>query len=151
MTTSTAPRRREPRELDETLYNLDADETVFFKQQTKIDSDAELKQHIVAVQREAYSVLSSSPRTPCPVLIPTTGPPVPVHLPFRIHKVGLVRDIAICTAHARRLKLARLPFYDRVLALGRERAHPILLDIGCCCEPASSCVQRPSEPDSTRT
>jgi hypothetical protein len=35
------------------------------------------------------------------------------------------------TAHVR-LKISRLEAYPKVLELGRTRAHPILLDIGCC-------------------
>ncbi|KAF9061466.1 hypothetical protein BDP27DRAFT_1385368 [Rhodocollybia butyracea] len=31
-----------------------------------------------------------------------------------------------------RLKIARLPAYSDLLKLGRERKHPILLDLGCC-------------------
>jgi len=33
-----------------------------------------------------------------------------------------------------RIKIARLPAYDKVLALGRERDNAILLDLGCCCK-----------------
>ena len=33
-----------------------------------------------------------------------------------------------------RIKISRLPAYQKVLTLGRERDNAILLDIGCCCE-----------------
>ncbi|KAI0034152.1 hypothetical protein K488DRAFT_46101 [Vararia minispora EC-137] len=42
--------------LDESFYGLDAEEAAFYKQQTGIQDDAELKQHIMAVQAKAYSV-----------------------------------------------------------------------------------------------
>ncbi|KAG6861459.1 hypothetical protein C0995_016550 [Termitomyces sp. Mi166 len=42
--------------LDPTLYSLDADELVFFQEQTGIRDEQELKQHIVAVQEKAYEI-----------------------------------------------------------------------------------------------
>lgn len=42
--------------LDPTLYNPTAEEVVFFKSQTGIESDEELKEHILAVQKEAWDV-----------------------------------------------------------------------------------------------
>jgi hypothetical protein len=42
--------------LDESLYNLTDEERAFFKQQTGIQDDDELKAHIVQVQAEAYKV-----------------------------------------------------------------------------------------------
>ncbi|KAI0056578.1 hypothetical protein BV25DRAFT_1565307 [Artomyces pyxidatus] len=42
--------------LDEDLYNLDDVESSFFKQQTGIQDDAELKAHLLAVQKEAYAI-----------------------------------------------------------------------------------------------
>ena len=42
--------------LDETLYTLDEQEAAFFKSQTGIDDDEELKQHILRSQKEAYEV-----------------------------------------------------------------------------------------------
>jgi SHS2 domain-containing protein len=44
------------RDLDESLYNLDAEETAFYKAQTRISDDDALRHHIVAVQRDAYAV-----------------------------------------------------------------------------------------------
>ena len=42
--------------LDERLYDLTDEECSFFKQQTGIQDDDELKAHIVQVQAEAYKV-----------------------------------------------------------------------------------------------
>ncbi|KAF8815539.1 hypothetical protein BYT27DRAFT_7193283 [Phlegmacium glaucopus] len=41
--------------LNDNLYYLDADEKDFFQKETKINDDEELKQHIIGVQRKAYS------------------------------------------------------------------------------------------------
>jgi hypothetical protein len=45
-----------PLALDESLYNLTEEEHTFFKQQTGIPNDDELKAHIFRVQAEAYEV-----------------------------------------------------------------------------------------------
>jgi hypothetical protein len=42
--------------LDERLYDLTEEEHTFFKQQTGIQSDDELKAHLFQVQAEAYEV-----------------------------------------------------------------------------------------------
>ena len=42
--------------LDETLYTLGEEEIAFFKSQTGIDDEQELKRHILRVQKEAYEV-----------------------------------------------------------------------------------------------
>ena len=42
--------------LDERLYYLTDEESTFFKQQTGIQDDDELKAHILEVQAEAYKV-----------------------------------------------------------------------------------------------
>lgn len=42
--------------LDPSLYKLEEEEATFFKQATGISDDAELKQHILRVQAEAYEV-----------------------------------------------------------------------------------------------
>lgn len=44
-----------PNQLSEELYNLDDEEKAFFQTQTKINDDEALKQHILAVQRKAYT------------------------------------------------------------------------------------------------
>jgi hypothetical protein len=42
--------------LDESLYSLGEEQAMFFKQQTGIQDDDELKRHVLEVQREAYDV-----------------------------------------------------------------------------------------------
>ncbi len=42
--------------LDESLYHLTEDERTFFKQQTGIPDDDELRSHICQLQAEAYEV-----------------------------------------------------------------------------------------------
>jgi len=42
--------------LNERLYDLTEDERTFFKQQTGIQNDDELKAHLFQVQAEAYEV-----------------------------------------------------------------------------------------------
>ena len=42
--------------LDESLYDLTEEERAFFKQQTGISDDDELKAHILRLQAEAYEV-----------------------------------------------------------------------------------------------
>jgi hypothetical protein len=51
---STQPRREDT--LDERYYNPSDEESAFFKQQTGIQDDEELKAHIFQVQAEAYKV-----------------------------------------------------------------------------------------------
>lgn len=46
--------------LDDRYYNLDEEEKIFFKKETGIQDDAELKKHIIAVQTKAFSVGASS-------------------------------------------------------------------------------------------
>ena len=48
--------------LDPSIYNLDEEQRVFFKEQTGIQDDNELRDHILQVQAEAYAV--SLPATP---------------------------------------------------------------------------------------
>jgi hypothetical protein len=42
--------------LDARLYKLSDEDKAFFKQQTAINDDEELKKHIIAVQTEAFEV-----------------------------------------------------------------------------------------------
>ena len=42
--------------LDEKLYSLDTEESEFLKRWTGIEDDADLKDHILTMQRKAYSV-----------------------------------------------------------------------------------------------
>ncbi|TFY82951.1 hypothetical protein EWM64_g1066 [Hericium alpestre] len=51
-------RKQLPR-LDESLYELNEEEEAFYKQQTGIQDDEELKRHIIAVQTEAYVVVGN--------------------------------------------------------------------------------------------
>ena len=46
-------------QLDESLYKLGGDQAEFFKQQTRIVDDEDLKRHVLAVQKEAYDVCFS--------------------------------------------------------------------------------------------
>jgi len=46
---------------------------------------------------------------------------------YEIHGYPCIRNFAFT-----RLKISRMPAYERVLALGREREGALLLDIGCC-------------------
>ena len=48
--------------LDESYYNLDDDELVFYKSQTGIADERALKEHISAVQADAYEVRSQGRR-----------------------------------------------------------------------------------------
>ena len=48
--------RDEPRALDESIYKLDGADFDFISAATGITDPEELKQHIVAVQREIYAV-----------------------------------------------------------------------------------------------
>lgn len=43
-------------DLDPSLYHLDPDELEFFKVQTGIQDEEELKEHIIAIQAEAWKV-----------------------------------------------------------------------------------------------
>ena len=47
---------KQGRALDERFYDLTDEERAFFKQQTGIQDDDELKTHILQVQAEAYKV-----------------------------------------------------------------------------------------------
>ena len=42
--------------LDDSLYALTEDEAAFFKVETGIQDDVQLKNHILAIQEEAYKV-----------------------------------------------------------------------------------------------
>lgn len=46
--------------LDESFYNLTDEESAFFKSQTGINDDNELKHHILTAQTEAYEVARAS-------------------------------------------------------------------------------------------
>ena len=46
--------------LDPTLYNPSPEDIAFFKQQTGITSDEELKEHVLTIQKEAWNVCAVS-------------------------------------------------------------------------------------------
>ena len=48
--------------LDERLYDLSDEERSFLKEQSGIQDDDELKEHIIQVQTEAYKVGNLTPR-----------------------------------------------------------------------------------------
>ncbi|TBU44218.1 hypothetical protein BD309DRAFT_56838 [Dichomitus squalens] len=86
-------------EESEKFYNLNEQEIAFFKSATGIHDEAALKEHMIAIQREAYA----------------------------IHAFPCIRMFSFT-----KLKLARLPGYEKLLELGKSRKNPIFLDIGCC-------------------
>ena len=47
----------------EKLYSLSGDELRFYQTMTGITDEQQLKDHIIAVQREAYEVFSLSPQS----------------------------------------------------------------------------------------
>jgi len=55
--------------LDERLYDLTDEERSFFRQQTGIQDDDELKAHILQVQAEAYKVCNREPLMEIHVII----------------------------------------------------------------------------------
>ena len=78
--------------LDERLYDLSDEERSFFKQQTGIQDDDELKAHIIQVQAEAYKVCNREPRqgqdrNSCLVYL-KTGLSLPLHPPLSFCKVS---------------------------------------------------------------
>ena len=78
--------------LDERLYDLSDEESSFFKQQTGIQDDDELKEHIIQVQAEAYKVCSRERRqsqdgNSCLVYL-KTGLSLPLHPPLPFCKVS---------------------------------------------------------------
>lgn len=44
------------RVLEDDLYSPDAEALAFYKKETRLEDEAELKQHILTVQREAFAV-----------------------------------------------------------------------------------------------
>ncbi|KAG1762321.1 hypothetical protein EV702DRAFT_1229223 [Suillus placidus] len=91
--------------VDTSFYSLSSEEATFFKAQTGIDDDEDLKKHILEVQAKAYKVAPY----PC------------------IHTFVFLRNRTFL-----RLNLSNLSVYKQILELGRERPDALLLDIGCC-------------------
>ncbi|CDO69705.1 hypothetical protein BN946_scf184851.g93 [Trametes cinnabarina] len=85
--------------LDPSFYSIDDEALEFMKKLTGIEDPEELKQHIMSVQREAYT----------------------------IYPYNCIRRFNFL-----KLKLGRLPAYEQLLTLGKERKGAIFLDIGCC-------------------
>ncbi|KAF8273975.1 hypothetical protein EI94DRAFT_1696288 [Lactarius quietus] len=85
--------------LDEKLYRLDR---AFFRRQTGIEDDNELKTHLLSIQAEAYESR-------------------------KVHPYRCIRHFSWA-----RPGISRLFPYQDLLKLGRKREGAILLDIGCC-------------------
>jgi hypothetical protein len=104
---------------DESLYSLDSEARAFFKAQTRIDDDEDLKRHILAVQKKAYKIFPY----PC------------------IHSFGFTWYVLLLASSCMtpyfetiRLGITWLPAYERVRKLYKERLGAIFVDIGCGCE-----------------
>ncbi|KAG6918961.1 hypothetical protein DXG01_010200 [Tephrocybe rancida] len=109
--------------LDDSFYIMDDDdELAFFKQQTGIWDDKDLKEHILAVQEKAYEVtlvLVISERMHISYTS-GTGLPLPMHPSVDVHQA------------LARLKISRLPAYQEALALPKKYFNALFLDIACC-------------------
>lgn len=120
--------------LDPSIYNLDEEQRVFFKEQTGIQDDNELRDHILQVQAEAYAVSHSC--HPYHIYNSSSaGLSVPLHQTFGIYCVSfavLSHYLTNCFSIFR-FKVSKYPAYEAILKLGRERKGALLLDLGCCC------------------
>ena len=78
--------------LDERFYYLTDEESTFFKQQTGIQDDEELKAHILGVQAEAYKVCRArhDDGKALIMLILKIGSTLPLHPTLRVCKVGKI-------------------------------------------------------------
>ncbi|EJF60602.1 hypothetical protein BD309DRAFT_920319 [Dichomitus squalens] len=84
-------------------YSLSGEELHFFMAETGIDDPDKLKEHMFAVQREA----------------------------FKVHAYPCISRFCFTKHVFRQLSLSKLPGYDKFLELGRSRKDPIYLDTGC--------------------
>lgn len=130
-----------PSTIDETFassYSLQGPELEFFKAQTGIQDEEELKKHVVHVQQEAWKAI-----IPCRMFLSFEA-----HLDAcRSTNTGasaassslgmaymsesrLDADLLVLS----RFKISRLPAYKQLLKLGKEREGAIFLDVGCCCK-----------------
>ena len=79
--------------LDERLYDLNDEERSFLKEQSGIQDDDELKEHIIQIQTEAYKVgkrkLRKSQIMEIHVNIHATGSSLPLHPRLQFRKVSL--------------------------------------------------------------
>jgi hypothetical protein len=77
--------------LDESLYSLGEELATFFKQQTGIRDDEELKRHAMEVQKEAYDVCRRPVKSVALMgltrLIFPLGIPLSLHQAFHVHAV----------------------------------------------------------------
>ncbi|KAG1887011.1 hypothetical protein F4604DRAFT_1675072 [Suillus subluteus] len=94
---------------DTCLYNLSPAQAAFFKAQTGIDNDEDLKRHILEVQAKAYKA-NHSQRT-------------------SLHHILVFMDLASFGTFSAGLHIA---WKLNIPQLGRGRPDAVLLDIGCC-------------------
>ena len=130
--------------LDECLYTLNDEERSFFKEQSGIQDDDELKAHIVQVQAEAYKVCNhercmdpgkADHRNSCNICALDPSLSLYPLLPFRKVSLKSKRDMdAVEIGYSPRLKISRMPSYQDLLKIGKSRKDAIFLDIGSCCE-----------------
>ncbi|CCM06727.1 uncharacterized protein FIBRA_09021 [Fibroporia radiculosa] len=124
--------------LDEQYYNLQEDELAFFKAQTGIQNEGELKRHIMKAQEDAYkSDVWSGVLRPYEAHFSTKGKGMSHHFDAMLTTLDPVcRSIHIRVSAALLspsiLKISRLPAYKQLLELGQKRAGAMFLDIGCC-------------------
>ena len=121
--------------LDASFYKPSAQEVEFFKNQTGIQEDEELKDHIITVQKEAWAVGSSYFCVVYLTLILNLGQTVPLHSCFQFHQVyKLIYTIPSVVKAVYRLGITLHPLYKDLLKLGKERPGAIFLELGCCCK-----------------
>ncbi|KAI6039677.1 hypothetical protein EDC04DRAFT_3112127 [Pisolithus marmoratus] len=96
--------------LDPSLYSLTPDEAQFFKVATGINDDEMLKAHILMAQEKS---LQGWLRL---ISYRSVVAPYPCIYVFTFLRVGITK----------------LPVYQDILAIGRERPDAIFLDLGCC-------------------
>lgn len=121
--------------VDPSLYALAGDDLRFFKAQTGIEDDEELKEHVLAVQKEAYQVrlFDFSAACGCVNLGSTADLAVPLHLLVQLHSVcsrcidvfGWLKDLA-------RSRVAKFPIFKEAIALAQDK-DALFLDLACCC------------------
>ncbi|KAI1787643.1 hypothetical protein LXA43DRAFT_702318 [Ganoderma leucocontextum] len=134
---------------------LDKDERMFFKVTTKIEDDAELDQHILDIQAQAYkcvwivsNVVSEFPllfvEYHVQVLTLCSGQQIFPYPCIRIFGFTRCVGFEFTTRRANalpanvdnfdpdcRIRISRLPAYKHFLKLGRQRKNPIFIDLGC--------------------
>ena len=127
--------------LEESLYSLGDAESVFFKSQTGIQDDEQLKKHIVMIQEQAFSVRNSLLSASCCQLSYTVSPYIRfirtrAFVTTRSQSMAMTRRHCMILTNMvhRRLKISRISAYDTLLNLGKQKEGAIFLDIGCCCE-----------------